>query len=98
MNIPSLKSETTKDIREWFDEMLNIGLYIHPEDDPADYVNITTGIPLLNPTEARKVDGIYDKMFQALRESQVYDIATAAWYEHKSYAWDANSNEWKPKS
>lgn len=92
--IPEFKAKTATGVRAWWEAMLELGFYIHPEDDPADQVETRTGQRLLDDAACAKVSAIYEDMFNNIGESETYEISMAAWYGHQGYTWDASRDEW----
>jgi len=92
--IPEFIDKTTVGARSWWDAMLELGYYIHPEDDPANQVDVETGQRSLNPAACAKISAIYEDMFNSIGESKTYDIGIEAWYNYQGYIWDASKDEW----
>ena len=92
--IPALTDKTAAGTRAWWDAMLELGIYIHPEDDPADQVNVTTGQRELDDAACAKVTSIYENMFSSIGEAEACAIGVEAWYTYQGYTWDASKDEW----
>ena len=82
--IPDFVGSTTQDVRRWWDQMISLGLNTHPDDDPADIVMIENDEPALDSSTCKKVQGIYQKMFDIVGDS-VYEIGTAAYMSNLGY-------------
>lgn len=92
--IPEFTAKTATGVRAWWDAMLELGFYIHPEDDPADQVEAGTGQRALDDTACAKVSAIYEDMFNSIGESETYDIGITAWFNYQGYTWDEDKDEW----
>lgn len=92
--VPEFTAKTPTGARAWWDAMLELGFYIHPEDDPSDQVEAGTSQRALDDAACAKVSGIYADMFNSIGESETYDIGIAAWYSYQGYTWDARKDEW----
>lgn len=93
--IPSFSNETVAGAKQWWNEMLVLGLYIHPESGAEDFVDAETGARLLDDDASEKVNAIYDAMFSALGEDITCDLGTTAWWLYQGYVWDEKAQEWK---
>jgi hypothetical protein len=94
--IPEFTDKTPAGVRAWWDSMLELGFYIHPEDDPADQVNTATGQRSLDDAACNKVSSIYAEMFELIGESESCDIGITAWYHNQGYEWNESRNEFIP--
>ncbi|MGB3916621.1 MAG: hypothetical protein WBL07_04210 [Thiothrix litoralis] len=92
--IPEFTDKTATGARAWWDAMLKLGYYIHPEDDPADQVNAETGQRALDNAACAKVTTIYEDMSSNIGESEACGIGVEAWYSYQGYTWDASKDEW----
>jgi len=95
--ITEFKNKTPEGASDWWDSMIEKGLYLHPDDDPTEFVD-GQGKRLLDDLACKKIDVIYDQMFTSLGESKSLDIGLAAWYKHQGYVWNEKLNEFQPKN
>ena len=82
--IPDFVGSSAQDVRKWWDQVISLGLNIHPDDDPANIVDLKTGQPALEESACKKIEGIYQHMFDLLGDD-VYDIGTTAYMNHLGY-------------
>lgn len=93
--IPSFSNETVAGAKQWWNEMLELGLYIHPESDAADFVDTDTGLQLLDDNASEKVNLIYEAMYSVIGEDKTCDLGTTAWWMYQGYVWNKNKQEWQ---
>lgn len=85
-------------VRKWWDAMLEKGLYIHPEDDPATITDTDNDdARVLDNSACQKIEAIYAEMFESVGETQSYDIGITAWYNYQGYQWNKDKNEFVVK-
>lgn len=61
--VPDFANKSHAGMSRWFDEMSRRGLLFHPEDKPADIVDIVTGKPVFTERECARLDAILGEMF-----------------------------------
>ena len=72
--IPKLTTATAAGAKSWFTRMHSRGLMFHPDDDPAEIIQISDGTRTFSNAECVQVSGCLDQLFAALGNA-VYDIA-----------------------
>ena len=72
--IPKLVATSTKAAIGWFEELHRAGLMFHPDDDPADVVNVATGANTFSKAECELVNESMARLFASLGDD-VYEIA-----------------------
>ena len=72
--IPKLTAASTKAAIDWFEELHRAGLMFHPDDDPADVVDIATGVNTFSKAECERVNKSMARLFASLGDD-VYEIA-----------------------
>lgn len=61
--IPVMKGNDLAAMRQWFSDLYDAGLLFHPEDDPADIVNIQSGEAMFSADEVPQLQQQMDAMF-----------------------------------
>lgn len=61
--VPGFANKSRAGMSRWFGEMSLRGLLFHPEDRPADIIDIATGEPFFTEKECDKLDAILGEMF-----------------------------------
>lgn len=92
--IPDFSKKTIEGASQWWNEMLELGFYIHPDDGAESCVYDDTGERALDDEASAKVDAIYAEMFEILGEEETYDAGTNAWWKHQGYTWSEQKQEW----
>jgi len=72
--IPKLNSLDFDGALLWFSEMKIRGLMFHPDDDPADIIQSSTGEILFTTQEAQIASETVNRLFYVLQDS-VYEAA-----------------------
>lgn len=62
--IPGFANKSVDGMTRWFSEMSLRGLLFHPEDRPADIVDIATSKPFFTRNECEELKTILDDMFE----------------------------------
>jgi len=91
--IPEPSSFSKHDIRAWWDNIIELGLNIHPDDDVAEIVMIATGEPALDFSACRKLRQIMDNIQLAVGD-MIYDIGHAAYMANLGYVKDPKGPDW----
>ena len=91
--IPDFSNITPEGAKKWWDDMLELGLYINPDDGAEDYIH-DTGERVLDDEAANKVNAIYDQMFSVIGEEETFDIGVTAWRRYMGHTWDEKKQEW----
>ena len=94
--IPDFTNFTEEGVRTWWDQIISLGLNMHPDDDPANLVSIATGKCMLTPEACQKVRAIHETMFKFIGD-KIYDIGTAAYMGHLGYVFDHESQTMLPQ-
>ncbi|MBS0461624.1 MAG: hypothetical protein JSS41_04025 [Proteobacteria bacterium] len=69
--IPTYDTHAVDGMLSWFAEMSSRGLLFHPEDDPADIIDIATGECTFTHAEAGRVRGILGAMRAAHGDAMI---------------------------
>ena len=72
--IPKLNSTNFDGALVWFAEMQTKGLIFHPDDDPADIVNICDWQKTFSEPEVSELRFVMNELFNSLGDD-VYDAA-----------------------
>jgi len=72
--IPGVRKFRVRNMAAWFAKMSERDLLFHPDDDPADIIEISTGKHMFSTDEIVRLREILRKMF-ARQGNGVYDAA-----------------------
>lgn len=75
--IPILAAADLPAARQWFTQLHALGLLFHPDDDPRDIIQISSGKPTFSAKESTLLSQIIDRLIAELGD-QVYDLALEA--------------------
>lgn len=73
--IPKLRDTTFDSALLWFAEMQCDGLLFHPEDDPADIINISNDEPMFSAAEVQELRFLLDELDERLGHDQMIEAA-----------------------
>lgn len=91
--IPDFSDKTPGGLQQWWRDMLEKGLYIHPSDGAENYVDSETGASIMSDNAAAKVNAIYAEMFRLFGEEQTCEVGTSVWWHYQGYQWDEAAQE-----
>jgi hypothetical protein len=91
--IPEPSSFSKHDIRAWWDNIIELGLNIHPDDDVAEIVMIATGEPALDSGACTKLRQIMDSIQLAVGDL-IYEIGHAAYMANLGYVKGPSGQDW----
>ncbi|MDB5801659.1 MAG: hypothetical protein JWL63_2598 [Rhodocyclales bacterium] len=75
--IPDLVGISPQDVRAWWDQILELGLNIHPDDDLRGIVQADSHTRALDESACSKIAETYQRMFELVGDS-TYEIGLAA--------------------
>jgi len=75
--IPECACVTVAEVGNWWKQMIDLGFNINPDDDPANCINIGTGLASFDTAACIKIKGIYQAMFDRFGE-ETYKLAQTA--------------------
>ncbi|MCB1200366.1 MAG: hypothetical protein KDK41_06955 [Leptospiraceae bacterium] len=93
-DIPDLDRAGKLGLYRWWIRMLSIGLFIHPDDEPAEIIDVVTQRKVFDSGAAEKISSIFNEMFDKFEESLVYDSGMAAFYRYNGFHWDKEREEY----
>lgn len=73
--IPTLREVSFDGALMWFSELHCEGLLFHPEDDPADILAISDGLPVFTSNEVTEVRFLIDELDRGLGHDKMIDAA-----------------------
>jgi len=71
--IPQLVDVTPSSAKSWMEQMIELGLFFHPDDDPSDIIYAPQWDKLFSDDEAVTLREIISRLFTSLGD-QVYEI------------------------
>ena len=92
--IPGFDEKTVDCALKWWNSMLDLGFFIHPEDDPADTVNQETGQRSLDDAACQKISAIHDEMIRAVGYEETYDAGMSAFMNRCGWVCNATNDGW----
>lgn len=92
--IPDFNEKTVAGLLCWWNAMLDMDLYIHPEDDPANIVNIETGSRSLDDNACKKISDIYDEMISVVGYEETYDAGMTAFMNRRGWVCNPAGDGW----
>jgi len=73
--IPALREVSFDGALTWFAEMQCEGLLFHPEDDPADIVRISDGVPSFSVKEVEELRFLIEELDKGLGHERMISAA-----------------------
>lgn len=73
--IPALREVSFDGALMWFSEMQCEGLLFHPEDDPADIVRISDGVPSFSGKEVEELRFLIEELDKGLGHEKMISAA-----------------------
>lgn len=92
--IPDFDDKTVKGALAWWNAMLRLGFFIHPEDDPADIINVDTNERSLDDAASIKVSDIYEEMIVVVGYEETYDAGMTAYMNYNGWVENETRDGW----
>jgi hypothetical protein len=92
--LPAFDEKTATGVLRWWNSMLDLGFFIHPEDDPADTVNQETGGKAFDDTACQKISAIHDEMISVVGYEETYDAGMTAFMNRNGWVCNATNDGW----
>jgi hypothetical protein len=92
--IPDFDEKTATGALKWWNSMLDLGFFIHPEDDPVDTINQETGERSLDDTACQKISAIHDEMIKIVGYEETYDAGMTAFMNRRGWVCNATNDGW----
>jgi len=73
--IPALREVSFDGALMWFSEMQCGGLLFHPEDDPADIIQIADGVPSFSKKEVEELRFLIEELDKGLGHEKMISAA-----------------------
>ncbi len=73
--IPALREVSFDGALMWFSEMQCEGLLFHPEDDPADIIQIADGVPSFSKKEVEELRFLIEELDKELGHEKMISAA-----------------------
>jgi len=73
--IPALREVSFDGALMWFSEMQCEGLLFHPEDDPAEIIGISDGIPSFSEKEVEELRFLLEELDKGLGHEKMISAA-----------------------
>lgn len=87
--IPKLNEVSFDGALMWFAELYIQGLLFHPEDDPADIIKISDGLPTFTKTEVAELRFLMDELESGIGHESVIEAAYPVYMNAFSLPLDA---------
>lgn len=79
--IPYPADDTRAGAARWFEQMDELDLLFHPDDDPADIIRIADGRATFTALECTELRGIVARLFEC-HGAAVYEIGVPFFLRH----------------
>jgi hypothetical protein len=92
--IPAFDEKTATGILRWWNSLLDLGVFIHSEDDQINTVNQKTEERLLDNATCQKISSTHDEMIRVISYEETYDADVTTFMNSNGWICGVTNDGW----